>query len=236
MPLPFFFVLIYNFKMSDSAIKISGDNTDFVEKEAQKMVADIENRLKISVDFNVDIQLHNSRESYNRQLGRDTKDWEVANTDTDNNKIDILHPDTFEKESSHNKKEFLLILKHEISHLFINKLAQNKAVPKWLDEGLAMYLADQLSQYKKIGLYTEEDFLSKISTQHGWDQYSSYSAYEYACLFVDLLISQYSLNKIKELISLLGKNYYYSHFQKIFKKIFGKSIEQLEEEFINEIK
>ena len=52
---------------------------------------------------NITIRIHKTKKDFNKQLGRNTLDWEIANASY-NNEIDILHPAAFEKESSHKKE------------------------------------------------------------------------------------------------------------------------------------
>ena len=217
-------------------VKIIGKNTKNIKNILDKIIPNLEKRLKISVDFPVTIRLHDTRKSYDKQLGRSTYNWEVGNTSTNNNYLDIIHQDSFEKYSSHPKDDFLKILKHELSHIYIKGIVQKNTIPTWLNEGLAMYLADQTTQYEKRGFFIENNYLSKISTEYGWNKYSNYSAYDYACLFVGYLVKRYSLNKIIELLKKLKLNYSYNTFDKIFTDIFDKNLEMVEKDFVGSLK
>lgn len=185
-------------------------------------------------DLEILVRIHKTKNDFNKQLKRNTMEWEVANA-SHNNEIDILHPNAMEKESSHNKNEFIPILKHEMTHLFIDKLSNGKTIPKWLDEGFASYLSGQYKIDKWRNNYIEENFCKKLGTPQGWDKHSNYSAYQTASLFVYFLIKNYSIIKVKKMISSLDKNYYYSNFKKIFTKIFKKNLEDLERRFIKEL-
>lgn len=182
----------------------------------------------------ITVRIHKTKKDFNKQLGRNTRDWEIANASY-NNEIDILHPAAFEKESSHKKEEFLPVLKHEIVHLFTDELAKRAAVPKWLDEGFSSFVSGQYKNIKKQKNYIEQNFCKKLGTPKEWNEYSSYSAYQISALFVQFLIEDNSIDELKQLISSLDKNYYYPDFQKIFQKIFNKNIEDAEKEFIERI-
>src|SRR3989344_2002383 len=171
-----------------------------------------------------------NRKEFDKKLNRKTKLWEVANVI--NGEINIIHINSFAKESSHKADEFFPILKHEIAHLFIDKKTNDKAVPKWLDEGLASYVSEKYKDIKHF-IQIEEDFCEKLGTPKGWDEHSDYCAYDTASLFVTFLAEKYTLDKITELISKLDKNYYYPVFETIFKNIFDKSLKDLEKEFVN---
>ena len=81
---------------------------------------------------NLIIYVHKNRKEFDKKLNRKTKLWHIASAS--NGKIDIMHFNTFERETSHKKEDFLPTLKHEMVHLFIDKITNDKAVPKWLDE------------------------------------------------------------------------------------------------------
>jgi hypothetical protein len=179
------------------------------------------------------VRVFENRLEFSKQLKMETADWLVANANNDN-EISILCPLALEKESSHSSKEFLPILEHEFTHLFIGKLANGKAVPKWLNEGMASYVAKQHKR-EKWPLYIEENFCEKLATSKGWDEYVNYSAYSIASLFVCFLIEKYSFKKIKELVVSLDRNYYYSNFKNIFFKIYKNDLEEIEKLFVKEI-
>lgn len=183
---------------------------------------------------NITIRIHKTKKDFDKQIGRNTRDWEIANASHDN-EIDILHPAAFEKESSHKKEDFLPVLKHEIVHLFVDKLAKKAAIPKWLDEGFSSFVSGQYKNIKKQKNYIEQNFCEKLGTPKEWNEYSSYNAYQISALFVKYLIEDNSIDKLKQLISSLDKNYYYPNFQKIFQKIFNKDIDDAEKEFIKQI-
>ena len=157
----------------------------------------------------------------------------MANT-SDNNEIDILSPTAMQNESSHSKNEFLPILKHEFTHLFIDNLAKGRSIPMWLNEGFAAYIAKQY-QKKVEPVYLEDNFCKKLDTQRGWNENVNFGAYTISALFVNFLIRKYSLAKIKQLISSLDKHYYYDNFENIFFKVYKKTLKDTEKEFILEI-
>lgn len=187
-------------------------------------------KLEIS---DVVVRVYETRAEFNKQLGMETADWLVANA-SDDGEIDILSPLAMEKESSHDKSEFLQILKHEFTHLFINGLTKGKSVPKWLNEGLAAYVAKQ-HQNDKGSIYLEENFCQKLSTPLGWDSNVNYGAYTISALFVNFLITKYSFDKIKELLSSLDKAYFHPKFKSIFFAVYQKELDDVEQLFVSEI-
>ena len=91
------------------------------------------------------IYLIDSRESLDIISGYKTEDWVVGRA-LSYNKLLLLSPESYEKESSHkySDEEYYSLLKHELSHLFYIIFSKGKG-PVWLDEGFAIYTSNQLS-------------------------------------------------------------------------------------------
>jgi len=184
--------------------------------------------------FNVTINVYSNRDNLNIRLGRKTENWLVANASDKNNEVDILSPVAMEKESNHKKSEFLQIIKHEFTHLFIKEIAKGKAIPKWLNEGLASYIAKQ-NQTKQESIYIEKSFIKKLSTPKGWNEMLDYSAYYISAQFVQFLIKKFSFKKILELLISLDENYYHPSFERVFLNVYKKELSEVEDLFILEI-
>lgn len=215
-------------------IKITyhGENLEEIKKEVVKAFDFAYEFFKLEIS-DVIVRVYETRTEFDKQIGIKTADWLVANA-SENGEIDILSPLAIEKESSHDKSEFLQILKHEFTHLFVDGLTNGKSVPKWLNEGLAAYVAKQ-HQNDNGFIYFEENFCKKLSTPSGWDNNTNYGAYTVAALFVNFLINKYTFVKIKELLISLEKNYYYPNFKNIFLSVYGKELNDVEQLFISEI-
>ncbi|MEK7070069.1 MAG: hypothetical protein AAB962_03365, partial [Patescibacteria group bacterium] len=170
---------------------------------------DVGLRLKKKLE-NLIVCVHKNRKEFDKKLNRKTKLWLVANVA--NGEINILHSNSFAKESTHKANEFFPILKHEIAHLFIDRMTNGKSVPNWLDEGLASYVSKKYKDIKH-SIYIEEDFCEKLGTPKGWDEHSDYYAYDTASLFVAFLAEKYTLDKTMELFLKLDRNYYYPEFE-----------------------
>src|SRR3989338_8567279 len=204
-----------------------GKDFDYLKNDVVSAYKDIGGYFQ-NAPKNITVRVHKTKKDFNKQLGRNTQDWEIANASYDN-EIDILHPAAFEKE------EFLPVLKHEIIHLFTDELAKESAVPKWLNEDFSSFISGQYKNIKKQRIYIEQNFCEKLGTPKEWNEHSNYNAYQISALFIQFLIENNSLDKLKQLISSLDKNYYYPNFQKIFQEIFNKDIEDAEKEFVAQI-
>lgn len=220
-----------NFDM-ELQLKYKGNDHAKIKEMVIKAHDDVGARLKDKLE-NLIVCVYKKRRELDKKLNRKTETWFVANAT--NGEINILHGDSFIKESTHKADEFLPILKHEIAHLFVDRMTNDKAVPKWLDEGLAQYVSGKYKDIKH-SIYIEQDFCEKLGTPKGWNEHSDNCAYDTASLFVKFLAEEYTLEKIIELLSKLDRNYYYPNFEEIFKSFFGKTLKDLEKEFVEKIK
>ena len=108
-----------------------------------------ETKKELSDFFNIKVEQPNiffldSRKDINKTWGRKMPEW--SSGWAKNSNIFILNPKIYTKESSHKKIEhFWKTIKHEYCHLYFKKLT-GTSYPKWLNEGLACYLAKQIKK------------------------------------------------------------------------------------------
>lgn len=174
-----------------------------------------------------------SRLSYDKALGRDTQTWEVANAY--NNKITCLSPSVWIKESSHKPEEFSGVIKHEIAHLFNDRLSKQHPMPRWLDEGVADFIAKHEHNHNDKWLYLEDNFCQKLDTPQNWDQRTRYGAYTIANVFVRFLIKKFTFTKIKKIIQHTPAVYTYKQFDSVIEKNLGAKLARLEKKFIAQL-
>ncbi len=173
------------------------------------------------------VRLFPSRSAYDKFRGHPTQDWEVASAL--DKTLYLLSPDVWSKESTHTPKELSRIIRHEVVHLYMDRVAGERLLPRWLSEGLANVLAGgNQPQF----CYIEQGFTKKIDTPAGWDRHSNYDAYRTAYLFCSYLVQRYKLARILKLIRGLSFNYSYPRFAAAFKKSLGSNLEDVEREFL----
>lgn len=157
----------------------------------------------------VDVFLIDSRKDIDRIWRKKTEKWLTAWTK--NNNIFILNPKNYTRESDHKDiKHFWQTLKHECSHLYFKQLTQAN-YPKWLNEGLACYLANQvkkeLTQKEALKVF---DYYSKIDWQ----------IYSIGYFWVKLLIEKFGRKKLLTLLKQLKPNLSEHKFKLIFYKLY----------------
>lgn len=212
-------------------LKIFTEERNIQKERIFKIYKELEDSFRVSEKSLVVIRIHSTRMRYDKKTQRKSFVWEVANT-SGNYEINILSPFAFEKESPHSKKEFIPVITHELTHVFVEKYTKNKELPRWLDEGLAMYMAKNYARklkQKEVNV----GFCKKLATPNGWYKRVDDISYPVSLAFVSFLIKKFSFEKIKDLMRSLGRKYSYTDFKKVFLKIYGKNLMETEEMFIS---
>jgi len=215
-------------------IKVIYEGLDKIKIQAEVLKAyNYVNNIFLIKIGDITVFVAQDRKEFDKQFGEKTTGWLVGNA-IGKNKINILSPLAMKNESSHSPKEFLSILKHEFTHLFLSNLSAERAIPNWLNEGLAAYVAKQ-HQNGKDNIFIEDNFCKRLSSSRDWNNNVHHGAYLLSALFVKFLIKKYSFKKIEKLVSSLNKYYYQPDFEQIFLKIYGCEIDVVEKLFIQEI-
>ena len=162
------------------------------------------------------IYLVDSRESFDIISGYKTDDWVVGRALSDN-KLLLLSPESYEKESRHkySDEEYYSLLKHELSHLFYIIFSKGKG-PVWLDEGFAIYTSNHLSTKERPKEF--KDFLKYYS-------YEDENVYLEAGFVVEGLIIKYGKEKVIGFLKVLPNVNREDDFKKEFEKYFGLELD-----------
>lgn len=158
------------------------------------------------------IYLVGSRKDFDIISGYKTDDWVVGRA-LGYNKLLLLSPESYEKESRHkySNEEYYSLLKHELSHLFYIIFSQGKG-PIWLDEGFAIYTSNQLSTKERPKEF--KNFLKYYS-------YEDEKVYSKAGFVVEGLINKYGKEKAIGFLKVLPNVNSEDDFKNEFEKYFG---------------
>jgi hypothetical protein len=155
------------------------------------------------------IYMIHSREEMDIVQDKKTEDWVVGHTRDHGTKVFIFDPEHYEKETGKTQIYFKKLLKHEIAHVYVRKIIDNNVeCPKWLNEGLAYYLANQQISNNPIeGIVDCIDYYEKFIVEH----------YGTSGRLVTLLITKYGKEKILVLLkSFKNKEEFYNAFKEIY--------------------
>lgn len=150
-----------------------------------------------------------SRKEINEIWRRKTEDWFSAWVKDMN--IFILNPEIYTKESNHQDiNHFWQSLKHEYCHLYYRKIT-NTGCPKWLNEGLANYLAGQVKKKP-----TKEEALIVFD----YYQKIDWRIYNIGYFWIKLLIEKFGKKKLLTLIKTINSQTTKKEFAKKFHQIY----------------
>jgi hypothetical protein len=165
------------------------------------------------------------RETIDHVYGRKTEDWIVGWASE--KEVFVLDRKNYEKESCHkySDEEYIALVKHEISHLYISILTRGGFIPNWLNEGICIYISGQ-NKFKK----SPESFKIFLKYFGSVDQ----NIYGESGFAIELLIKKYKKEKLikflNELKDVKNKKEFVKKFEKIYKvpleyKTFNKFLE-----------
>ena len=170
--------------------------------------------------FNINVEhpyifFLNSRKDIDKIWNKKTESWLCAWAK--NGDIFILNPKIYAKESNHEIKHFWQTIKHEYCHLYFNKLT-GVTCPKWLNEGLACYLAGQIKKTP-----TQDEAMKVFEYFEKNDR----EIYSIGYFWVKILIKKFGkkvfLKFLKELKPGLNERKFRIIFYKVYKIKFSKN-------------
>ena len=152
------------------------------------------NNIKSS-PFEIIILNNQNSQSFNNDI------WEWSLGITKGNKIFIKDPSV----SHISKNKFEKVLRHEINHLFLNRLKNSSKIPRWFEEGFSMQYANENSISKTLLLanhINDEDLfnISKLDEKFYSNKRMFNFAYAYSNALVANIISLYSDITIYQII------------------------------------
>jgi len=131
------------------------------------------------------------------------------------------------------------VLKHELSHIFLYKICQvnNVFVPKWFDEGLAMYVEKRwdFQDYYQASIRSiliKPIPIEKLKFYFPTDEQEAKIAYVESFSFINYLMNKNGEDFLKEVFNRLIKG---EDFENIILMLTKKTIEENEKDWHNSI-
>lgn len=137
-----------------------------------------------------------------------------------NGRVFVLDKKDFPKRKGHKEEEFERVILHELAHMFIRRILWPKQTHIWIQEGICEYLSfgDYQLKIKKF-----VDF-KNLEKKEDWDNHYSY---QQSALFFKFLIKKFGKEKIVDFIKKIKEK----SEEESFKEVFGKELNELEQEF-----
>ncbi|MFH1583301.1 MAG: hypothetical protein ABIB72_03210 [Candidatus Falkowbacteria bacterium] len=142
-----------------------------------------------------------SREELNSKISKKTANWLVGLFRK--NKIYLFSPIAIEKFSPHKKTYIKKLITHELCHLFNHAI--NPLLPLWLNEGIALVIADQ----KKDSLIPKSDWLffkkSLTNKKMHFKEFSEHSGYKISYALTSHLLDKLGRDGLFRLVKFASK-------------------------------
>lgn len=96
------------------------------------------------------------------------------------------------------KKRFMQVLRHELNHIYLNRLSNKFKLPRWFEEGFSMYYADESSLSNKLIIANNIDnrdmlMLNVLDLKFNSNSKEQFNfAYAYSQILLDFFINNYS--------------------------------------------
>lgn len=195
--------------------KINSAKDTWLEETYEKAMIDLGQFFGINwVENKPKVFILPDRKTVDEIRGQSTPRWVVGFGRIGMGGVYLLDRANFEKESdnTYSEEHYAALLKHELSHCFMDTITDGYRKPLWLTEGLAIYLSGQLQWYKQPEKL--ERFLESFDKQ-------AQKIYTEGGFTIKLLINKYGKEKIIELLKQLITQPDEDRFRGIFKKTFG---------------
>ncbi len=137
---------------------------------------------------------------FDRLSGGGFPDWGAAAAVPRRRLLAVKSPDAFNLNRSLNE-----LLAHEFAHLAVAEKAGYKAVPRWFDEGLAMYVSMEWSWSDNLAMSRAAVFgqylpLNEIDRVNSFGASKAHVAYAQSYLAVEYLFDQYGPEAVRDFL------------------------------------
>jgi hypothetical protein len=138
-------------------------------------------------------------------VGRGFPEWGLACAVPSRDLIVLKSPFRFEYH-----RPFSQVVTHELAHILLGRLARGRRIPRWLDEGFAMYqshewrIGDDIAVARAV-LTGSIVPLSQIESVNAFKESKAQLAYTESFLAVSYLYQEFGQGTIKELVGHLAE-------------------------------
>lgn len=217
---PFF---IFHQEKSDS-------NVDFLLETLIQSYKKLSAEFQVNLNDSITIFLTPSQEVFQRMVGQHIPKWSNGIASPYRNVIVLKSPSWVPPETDNRA-----IIVHELTHLFVNELAKGNRVPRWLNEGLAVYHSGEKafasgSLISKALITNSLIALSDIDDVLDFHQGKAQLAYQQSYLAVVYLVGQYELQAVREILSKIAEG---KTSNEAFYQVLGLDLWDFEDEWLD---
>lgn len=152
----------------------------------------------------VSVYVADTEAEFVSMVGNSFPDWGIGCAIPARNLIILKSPLRFKY-----YRPFSQVITHELAHIFLGKFSVEKMVPRWLDEGFAMYQSQEWRIGQDIAVaravLTGSILpLSQIESVNAFKESKAQLAYTESFLAVSYLYGEYGEGTVKELVTHLA--------------------------------
>lgn len=160
--------------------------------------------LRDTVAYAPDLYLVNDADRFRTLIGGKFPDWGAAAAIPSRGRIVLKSPGAFNVQ-----RPLPELVAHEYSHLALADRLGLYSPPRWLDEGLAMYVSMEWSWSNNLAMSKAAVFrqfvkLSEIELVNRFNAGKAEVAYSQSCVAVKYLIDQYGINSFNVLLDSIA--------------------------------
>jgi len=181
--------------------------------------------LQTKVKAPIGVFMTANEDDFNRATGGSIPHWGHAAADAGRQLIFLKSP-----RWTNSTDDPRITIIHELTHILVGQAAGKAAVPRWLNEGLAIYYSGDQNYF--AGVETSQAQLAdqliplkKINGLLAFQQTKAHLAYQESYLAVIFLVEQYGESSIAILLQALREK---RTIEAAFEKAFGTSLAQFE--------
>ncbi len=208
----------------------SGDslNARTVLTILEKEFPSLSYELGVRVTSPIGVYIAPSRISFNRLTGGAIPHWGEAVADARKQIIIVKSPRWFR---SNNRPRTLLT--HELVHILVGMATRNAPLPRWLNEGLAIYISGE-TEYADGREIAHARFsdqlipLDRIDAMFSFEKFRAHLAYQQAFSATAYLVETYGHTAIPALLKNMSTE---RNFQRAFRKTFGITPQRFEQDW-----
>ncbi len=173
---------------------------EMILEEIRSTLPDIMNDLQLSISGEIKIVLAPDDEKFHAMTGGAIPEWGVGAADKQNRLIFLKSP-----RYAGTQQNIKQVLIHELTHVLVGMQLNHKPLPRWFDEGLAMWtskdtrLWDQI-RFSRAMLTGNEIPLSEIDYVLSFRKDKAALAYWQSRSAVDYLAAQYGKSTLQMLL------------------------------------
>ncbi|WP_202318600.1 peptidase MA family metallohydrolase [Archaeoglobus neptunius] len=172
----------------------------------------------------VKITIYANHEEYENAVGKDLPVWTVGIGRAEG--IELQSPSSWgHGRNQHSPDQACQIVVHEYTHYVVANIA-GSSLPRWLNEGLAVYLALQINEDRITNAMASGKLIPIEKLDDSWDKNPGL-AYSESGGFVRFLVEKYGWDAISRILLEHEKG-----INRVLMDVTGKTLDQLEDEWI----